>query len=320
MKTKGDSGNDITQVIGDKITFVGADNANVLPSCRKDGAGISKVNIETSATQGVMKLPSSFTEYQAIDNAGDHHTGNYVIVALNRLALQSGGGGIEIHSGGNINIVAAGGLCNIIPAECALISSNQVKINSFEATILKGKELYIQTERTQFINTVKMDKNLVVNGSAMINGELYVKHITGPINAYPTSMEPALPVYFYPNFNLKGICKFTYNGAPVSTEGGPACPPNGEMTITITLSKDSYEKVHGYTSPHRHQSIHIGADLKASPDEIWKDAEVINGNTAIPAKKNIPFGDAIENVKDNTIEIVTNALTDTLSQAYSSVF
>lgn len=319
MKTKGDSGNDITQVIGDKITFVGADNPNVLPSCRVDGAGISKVNIQTSSTQGVMNLPGTFTEYQAIDNASDHHSGNYVMVALNRLSIEAGGGGINLNSGGNINILAAGGLCNIVPTECVLIASNQVKINSKEATILKGTELYIETDKIQFINTVKMDKNLIVNGSVLVNGELYIKHITGPINAYPTSMHAALPVYFYPTFQLQAMTTYTCT-APVSTEGGPAAPASGMMITNMTLMPTTYMKPHGYTMPHRHMSMHIGADLKKSPDEIWSDAEDLVENTAKSAKGNNPFGDAIENIKDGTTEIITNALTDTLTQAFSNVF
>ena len=319
MKTKGDSGNDVTQVIGDKITFVGADNPNVLPSCRIDGAGISKVNIETSTTQGVMSLPGTFTEYQAIDNAGDHHSGNYVMVALNRLSLESGGGGINLSSGGNINILAAGGLCNIVPTECVLIASNQVKISSKEATILKGTELYVQTDKTQFINTVKMDKNLIVNGSALINGELYVKHITGPINAYPTSMHSALPVYFYPSFQLMGMTTYTCT-SPVVIGGVALCPASGMLITNTTLLPLSYMKPHGYTTPHRHMSMHIGADLKKSPDEIWEDAEDLGENVAKAAKGNDPFGEAIENIKDGTTEIVMNALTDTLTQAFSNIF
>lgn len=41
-KSKGDSGNDIKQVIGNTLTIVGADNVNVLPSFRVDPARIHK--------------------------------------------------------------------------------------------------------------------------------------------------------------------------------------------------------------------------------------------------------------------------------------
>lgn len=308
MKTRGDSGNDISQIIGNKITFVGGDNPNVLPSCRVDRVGHSKINIETSSTQGIIELPGTLPEYEAIDNSGDHLGGTYNIISMNKVTIDSAGGGIHLNSSGNINLMAGGGLANIIAIECINMSSNVIKLNCTEAAVLNGPELYVNTKKITFINTVKMSKNLIVNGSAFINGELYVNHITGPINSYPTSVHPSMEVFFYP---LK-IMSFLLSG--------PIPGVTGAIPITLIPQPQQQMSACGYTMPHRHQSIHIGSDLKESLDKIWEEAEELNENTKVGPKYNTPFNAAMENIKEGTTEILTNALTDTLSHVMSSVF
>jgi len=308
MKTRGDSGNDISQIIGNKITFVGGDNPNILPSCRVDKVGHSKINIETSSTQGIIELPGTLPEYEAIDNSGDHLGGTYNIISMNKVTIDSAGGGIHLNSGGNINLMAAGGLANIIATECTNIASNIVKLNSTEAILLNGAELYVNTNKITFNNTVKISKNLIVNGSAFINGELYVNHITGPINSYPTSVHPSMELFFYP---LKAMSFML---------SGPIPGVSGAIPITLIPQPQQQMSAFGYTMPHRHQSIHIGSDLKESPDMIWEEAEKVSENIRAGAKNNTPFNAAMDNIKEGTTKILTNALTDTLSHVMSNVF
>ena len=305
MKTKGDGGNDIKQVIGNSLTMVGADNVNVLPSFRVDPAGYTKTKIDTSTTQGMMNIPGVSPQYQAVDNASDHHTGNYTVVAFNKIVFESGSGGISFSTCGNIGFTATP-LLTFSPMECLSMLTKNIRIVGSEETILDGNDLNVKNKNIQFMNTVKMDKNLLVNGSVLINGELYVSHITGPINGYPTSVRSALKTYFYPDTILTGFATYT--------------KPNGEIgTVYLEFKLDELTTLfaQGYTEPHRHISLSIGADLKASADEIWKDAEDLKENKAKTAKSNDPFGDAIENIVDGTIEVLTNALTDTVTQAFT---
>ena len=140
MKARGDGGSDITQVMDDKITIVGS-NANIFPSCRGDGAARSKTVSTISPTQGILNCPSTYSDYEAIDNGGDHHGGSYTMVAMNRLSLDSGGGGISLNSGGNINLMAGGGLANIGATACTTVASNVVKMVGNEIITLSGPEI-----------------------------------------------------------------------------------------------------------------------------------------------------------------------------------
>lgn len=321
MKTKGDSGNDVSQILGNKVDFVGADNPNVWPSCRSDGAGRSRVTIDSSPTEGVMELPFAQTDYEAIDNASDHHGGNYNVIALNRYTLESANGGIHLNSGGNINIMAGGGLLNLMGSACTTVSANIVKLHSTESVLVVGPSLYVKAEDIVFENTVKLAKNLVVNGSVSVLGELYVTHITGPINAYRTSTSPALPVQFYPTSIIGGWAQYTavtapYTEQPVTT---PFAPTGGYFRIRIMLDPETYMKPHAYTNPHHHYSIHIGADLKSSTDEIWADAANVSNNETGTSKPNQVLGDSEENLKDGTMRNLAKAAGDTLSQAFEGV-
>ena len=307
MKTKGDSGNDIKQVIGNSLTMIGADNVNLLPSFRVDPNGYTKINIDTSTTQGMMNIPSVSPQYQAVDNASDHHTGNYTLVAFNKIVFESAAGGINFSTPGNINFLGAS-LISFAPSECVSVFTKNVRMVGLEEIILDGIDLNVKNRNIQFMNTVKMDKNLLVNGGVLINGELYVSHITGPINGYPTSTRAALKTYFYPGTKLSGTIYYD----------DPATGNAAEINVTFELDESTTHFAQGYTEPHRHLSLHIATDLKESPDEIWKDAEDLKENIAKGAKKNEPFGDAIENIIDGTIEVLGNALTDTATQAFTN--
>lgn len=322
MKTKGDSGNDVSQILGNKVDFVGADNPNVWPSCRSDGAGRSRVTIDSSPTEGVMELPFAQTDYEAIDNASDHHGGNYNVIALNRYTVEAAGGGIHLNSGGNINLMAGGGLLNLVGSACTTVSANIVKLHSTESVLVVGPSLYVKAEDIVFENTVKLAKNLVVNGSVSVLGELYVTHITGPINAYATSTAPALPVQFYPTARLGGWAAYTIVDAPRSESpvSSPFAPVTGFIRIReLMMDEMTYMKPHAYTNTHHHYSVHIGADLKTSTDEIWADAANLSANTTGTAKPNQPLGDSEENLKDGTMRNLAKAAGDTLSQAFEGV-
>lgn len=268
--------------------------------------GYTKTKIDTSTTQGVMTIPSVSPQYQAVDNSSDHHTGNYSVIAFNKMVFESGSGGINFSTPGNMTFLGSP-LISFAPSELLSTLTKHVRIVASEETILDGTDLNIKNKNIQFMNTVKMDKNLIVNGSVLVNGELYVSHLTGPINGYPTSTRAALKTYFYPNTILTGEATYIKSDGQVGT-----------VYLMFRLDELTTLFAQGYTEPHRHISLHIGADLKKSPDEIWKDAEDLKENKAKPTKGNDPFGDALENIIDGTMEVLTNALTDTVTQAFTN--
>ena len=319
MKARGDSGVDMTQAMDDKVTIVGS-NANVFPSCRKDGAGREKISVEASTSQGVIEAKSTYTECEAIDNSGDHHGGSYSIVAMNKFNVDAAGGGINLNSGGNINLMAAGGLVNIVGTECTSIISNVLKCVSSEVSVFKGPELYIETESTVFVNTVKMAKNLLVQGGAFINGELFVNHITGPQQIMDTSMSPILPVYFNTPTILTGIVTQTCMTPVPCLEGGLVTPAASVNYVQFILDPQTTLKSLGRVLPHKHTYKHVACDFAQSSGEVWEESAKTGTNEAVSAKATLSFGGLMDAITSKVQKRVTNAFTDTIISLMGSIF
>ena len=320
MKARGDSGVDMTQAMDDKVTIVGS-NPNVFPSCRKDGAGREKISIETSASQGIIESKSTYTECEAIDNSGDHHGGTYTIVAMNKFSVDSGGGGISLNSGGNINIMAGGGLVNVVGTECASILSNVIKLVGSEVTVIKGPELYVESDKSTFVNTVKLAKNLVVQGGALINGELFINHMTVPQQIMDTSMSPILPVYFNTPTVLTGIITQTCL-TPVMCNHGttPVVPAASTSYIQFTLDPTTTLKAQARVLPHKHTYQHAACTFAQSSGELWAEAEATGSNEAVSAKKTESFGGGMEKIINKCKKRLTNAFTDTMTSLFKGMF
>lgn len=319
MKARGDSGVDMTQAIDDKVTIVGS-NPNIYPSCRIDGAGRQRSLVSTSASQGVMEMPGTYTECEAVDNSGDHHGGTYTMVAMNKFSVDSGGGGISLNSGGNINLMAAGGLANIVATENVSVISNVIKLVGSEITVVKGPELYIETDNTTFVNSVKMAKNLVVQGGALINGELFINHMTAPQQVMDTSMSPVLPVYFNTPTMLTGIAQLINVGAPVITKGGPAMPIAPTVQVQFTLDPNTTTKSLGRVLPHKHTYKHAACTFAQSQSDVWAEAEATGSNESVAAKKVESFGGSMDAVVSKVQKRVTNAFTDCMSSLFGGMF
>lgn len=317
-RARGDSGLDMTQALDDKVTIVGS-NPNVYPSCRKDGAGRERVNISSSTTQGVISASSTYTECQAIDNSGDHHGGNYTLVAMNKYSVDAASGGISLNTTGNINLMAGGGLTNILGTECVSTISNVIKLVSAEVIVCKGPELYVETDNTTFVNTVKMAKNLIVSGGALVNGELFINHMTAPQQIMDTSMSPVLPVFFNTPTILTGIAQMV-SFTPTITIGGPAMPATALAYVQFVLDPLTTLRSMGRVLPHKHTYKHAACSFKQSQDEVWEESAETDSNEAVPAKKTENFGDVVDNIVKKVTKRITNAFTDTMSSLMDSLF
>jgi hypothetical protein len=319
MKARGDSGVDMTQAIDDKVTIVGS-NPNIFPSCRKDGAGRERKVVTTSATQGTMEATLSYTECEAVDNAGDHHGGTYSMVAMNRFSVDSGGGGISLNSGGNVNLMAGGGLANVVASECASIISNVVKVVSSEIVVVKGPELYVESNNTTFTNSVKLSKNLVVQGGAFVNGELFVNHMTAPHQIMDTSMSPVLPVFFNTPTILTGTAQFIPTCPPIiGAITGAAMPYMPTVYVQFTLDPLTTTRSLGRVLPHKHTYKHAACSFTESQDGVWGEAMATDSNEAVPAKKPESFG-GMSKVMAKVQKRVTNAFTDCMSSLFGGMF
>lgn len=318
-KVRGDSGTDMTQATDDKVTIVGS-SPNLYPSCRVDGAGKSKIDISSSESEGMMEMETARSEYEAIDNSGDHHGGSYTIVAMNKFSIDAAGGGINLNSSGNISLMGGGGLVNIVGTEAVNAIAKTVSFTAAEMSVFEGPELYINTENTTFVNNVRLAKNLLVKGSTFVNGELYVNHITGPHQVMDTSSTNVLPVFFNNAATLSGIINATYtcSSSPVATEGGPAAPPSGNITIMVNdfiLDTKTTSSSRAFIRPHFHSYRHVAVDFKEGNADVWAESAGLNTNEAKQHKPTENYGAPLEKVMMKKMKKVLNDYVDSVAES-----
>ena len=123
--------------------------------------------------------------------------GAFNIVASNKFNVVVGSGGISLHTDGCIDITG-GGRTTISSLHEINMTSSSGNIN-----VICGHNINIQGD-TVTIQTANPDnqvvvnsnlgvvRNLTVHGSAYVDGELYVQHLTGPMVARNTSLQSTL--------------------------------------------------------------------------------------------------------------------------------
>ena len=200
-KVNGDNGNDVTQVLMDKMTWVGSD-FNKFPSCRLDenGKAVERVKALSAKT---IKLKLAVPEVEPIDNRGDFLSGSYDIVTTNSFSLLTGTGGIAITSAGNISLEGAGGIVNIRASKELTTHSDVISILGNHLINLKTNGIInIDSKQLNLVNSATVNANMFVNGGLGVNGELYVNHITGPRQKMTTEYNSSTQVSFVPNLRF----------------------------------------------------------------------------------------------------------------------
>jgi len=108
--------------------------------------------------------------------------GNYDIFAMNRFKIQSGTGGGTIQTTGNLKL--NGGTVNIRGEYVGIgAKDGQVDINSSVTTIGGDTVILKSNIEGQVVvdSTLGVSKNVIIGGGAYIEGELFVNHVTAPI-------------------------------------------------------------------------------------------------------------------------------------------
>ena len=222
--------------------------------------------------------------------------------------------GIHLTTGGNINIMAGGGLANIVASEAVSAIGKALIFTSTEISAFEGGELYVNTDSSTFTNNVRMSKNLIVNGGALINGELYVNHITAPHQVMDTSSTNVLPVFFNTPTTLSGM-GLLETLTPVIVEGVPVMPPTPIVTFQLVLDPATTSISKGFIRPHFHTYRHAAGTFKECVTDVWKESENTNKNEAVEAKPSEAFGAKIQEIISKNLKRVLNEYLDAIAQS-----
>jgi hypothetical protein len=147
--------------------------------------------------------------------------GNYDIFAMNRLKMQAGNGGITMQTGGNMKM--SGGTVEIRADLLTLGSAGGTlgikgDLVTIEANTLSLKNTNSPQGQVVVDSTLGVTNNIIIGGGAYVEGELYVNHITAPVEYQVTE-------------NTQIIA----TGPIINPEGTPDVPASGWNIINTDI-------------------------------------------------------------------------------------
>jgi hypothetical protein len=181
----GNGGDDINFIKRNKAEQIGA-VFNDYPSIRIDEKGRTQpLELLVSAT-GTFKNYDYVPHIEEVDNSSNFPGGNDDKIVGNRYSRIVGSGGIQLKTTGNTELGGAtlkGGFKRI-----NLNASHGIQIASESFVELQSlKTITLRTNRQVYIsNSLGIGSNLIVKGGASIEGELYIQHVTAPLEVHQT--------------------------------------------------------------------------------------------------------------------------------------
>ena len=272
----GNGGNEIVSIHGNKTETIGQ-VFNDFEGWRKDPTGkirVCGVTVDHLGTYEYMR-PAPIVESVDVDHlpGGDLH-----VTASNQYRLLVGGGGVQIKTIGNIDIYA--GIVSIAGEQLTLSSKGEVLVNGKERTSLQGKHISINPddyEQAVVNGGLGVTRQLIVNGATYVEGELYVHHITAPLEYQTTECADSLK-----------CATLEPCGTPPAVETidvmGVAVPsPSWAQSLIEWLALHTHEMPH---TQHFHYFKNLPLDLWCKSEEVRKDAcdSGINEPEQLPAK------------------------------------
>ena len=256
------SGNVQEITFGNVVIQVGA-AFNEFPSIRTDPKGRAQpgslqVGVKGGAYSNVESVPNT----QQVDNAHGFPVGNRTTTVGNRDVLMVGSGGILTQTTGGIEVGATSynlgaNIVNINSQDGVYIDSpSLVQIRSrSNVSIFSNKQVYIEP-------SLGVKNNIKVGGSAYIQGETYLHHVTAP-QEIQTTAEMILLGKLLEGMSFN--CKHTFGTGSSTKASGK-----------ITLTADSNTKVE--CDPHAHNFYNLPLTLTNTADDVAVVAEGENIN------------------------------------------
>ena len=201
-KLQKDKLNEIEQRIGnggDQIDFLKRNKfetiggaVNNLPSVRVDPEGRSQPAEVAVGQNTTYTNVASVPLVEDVNSDGNYPVGNYTLNVGNSYNILVGSGGVQIKTTGAVEIggtsmkVAATKLNLMAEQGMYLTSSKVIELQSDSNISLRSKrQIYIEPG-------LGVKDNLIVGGGTFIEGELYVNHITAPVEIQQTEDTVAL--------------------------------------------------------------------------------------------------------------------------------
>lgn len=180
----GNGGDDIVAIKRHSYENIGA-TVNNYPSVRVDDEGRSCVTEIGVSERSVFRHHGALPLVEEVDNASNFPCGTKTIVAGNKYNLTVGSGGVNINTTG---IVAVNGTSMKMSGVFVNVTGSRgVTVNSPSYVDIFAPRVMIRSPRQILLDSnVGVGSNLVVAGSLFTEGEMFVNHISAPLEVQET--------------------------------------------------------------------------------------------------------------------------------------
>ena len=272
-------GSEVTTITKHKTETIGT-VMNDFGSIRVDTVGKMYNNKMVVHKQGVFenKKESPLIEYVHVD---DLPGGDYSLNVCNKYTVQVGAGGISMRSYGPVDV--SGTLVNVVGEQVNVSSQNEVNIDGGKRLSLVADIISLRQRKAEQVlvdSSLGVTRNMICGGSMHVEGELYVHHITAPVEIQETENTK---VYGRSNHEKRKIIGYLDDGEPIPECMGRKSPPTpvysmhgpdpdqGWYCATHVADHDCT-----YMYPHSHYFKNLPLHLKKTNDDVRSAAKKCN--------------------------------------------
>jgi hypothetical protein len=191
FEAENEMGGDVTAAIGGNVFISVGCATNDFDSIRINKTGsATTANVKLDPEMGLYSAPvvSSTVELNHVDKFPG---GQFTIDAGNGISLNGGSGGCEMSSTGLLSLY--GTVTELTGEQVNVSSKSGMSISTGESLSFNAANIAIESSgQTCIKGSIAFDGNLMCTGGAMVQGEMYVQHITGPMENQLTDFHPEL--------------------------------------------------------------------------------------------------------------------------------
>lgn len=181
----GDGGDETEFTKRHKFEQIGA-TFNDYESVRVDPKGRSQPSEMLVGSNGAFKNHDAVPHIEEVDNSSNFPCGNDDKVVGNRYSRNVGSGGIELKTTGTVEV--GGSVLKVGFKRIHANSSHGIHVASEDYIDLQSlKTISLRTPRQVYVeSSLGVRGDVVVGGSAYVEGELYCQHLTAPLEVHQT--------------------------------------------------------------------------------------------------------------------------------------
>ena len=234
-------------------------------------AGNKAVSSAANITSSVVE--TSITNIDRIDytHIDDQPGGNYTVTIANKYKTLVGSGGYSLNTTGPITV--DGTIVKTSGTQVNIASKKDFNIDGGTNLSVIADIIAIRTrDKTQVLldDNLGISKNVIIGGGTYTNGEVYLQHVTAPVEFQVTESTTISDT------------TYTITGATISKAGGGIISSGNIVNIsggTLAINQ-----------PHTHYFKNLPLTLKTDAATVRTAATALNGGSAAAAAEPIKNG------------------------------